>query len=198
MAPRRPAVKPLRTTVLIMAFDTPKEYAAAPSERRGWWFGSHSVHRNPNAGELFAEALTSAIRVRLDWVNLFDRLKLRKYFAKKRSILKSEFKDLDNDGIDELMGKISPLEFARELGADKVLTGKIVQSETFFQRVINYWSSRVEVECSLIDAGSGKTLWSARETKKGRLDSQKAVMEAVARRLVDRMEKEYFFSAAAQ
>ncbi|MCX7014658.1 MAG: hypothetical protein NTW86_19270 [Candidatus Sumerlaeota bacterium] len=187
------AVKPLKTTILVMDFTTPKEYKTTPMEKHGWWFGSHAHYHNPNAGSLFADTLTAAMRQRMDWVVLFDRLHVRSYFGKKRTLLAREFKDLSDDEIDNLLAKVPPTSFAKELGADKVIVGRILRSDTFVQKVVYYWSSTVDVECSLIDVDSGKTVWTYRTQKTGRLDSDKAVMEKIADRVVDRMTREYFY-----
>lgn len=191
---RTQAVKPLGTTILIMNFDVPKEYQSESEQHKveGWWFGAHSVFHNPNAGEIFADVLSSEMRRQMDWVSLFSRLHVRQYFAQKKTLLEREFTNLKEPEIEELLRQISPLSFARELGADKVIVGKIIRCKTFFQRTIKYWSSTVELDCSMVDVDSGKVLWRAQAEKTGRLDSTTKVMEQIAKSLVERMRKEYF------
>jgi hypothetical protein len=195
-------LQPLRSTVLVMDFDVSDRLKQAPHTIDGWWMGARSEFRNANAGKLFSESLTREMRPEMDWVSLFDPLYLRKYFAEKRRLLEQEFSSelsaLDKDEaaaeIERLLAQVSPSSFAKELGADQVLTGSVVESRTYFQRTFRYWTSKVEIECALVDVNTGETLWSCQEAEWEFLDSQKEVMDVIARKVVERMKKEYYFA----
>lgn len=191
---RPPAVMPLKSTILIMDLSIPDDIAETGHSVGGWWFGAHTDFRNANVGSIFADALTVEMRRQMDWADLFDRLYVRQYFSRKRTLLQNEFTDMNSDELDALMARISPLEFARELGADKVIVGKLNSSETFYQRTVKYWSSSVDVRLELLDVDSGRTLWRGSERKKGRFRSQKTVMEIIAQRLVKEMSSDYFYN----
>ncbi len=195
-------IQPLRSTVLLMDFEVSGKVKETRHKIVGWWMGARSEFRNENAGKLFADSLTREMRREMAWVSLFDTLYLRKYFGEKRRLLEEEFTEelsamSDEEAkkeIDRLMEQISPASFARELRADRVLTGRVLESRTFFQRTLRYWTSKVEVEFSLTDVATGETLWSCRDDEWEFLDSQKETMDVLARKLVERMKEEYYMA----
>ena len=194
MRGRPAAVMPLKSTILIMDLAIPDDIAETGHSVGGWWFGAHTDFQNANVGTIFADVLTLEMRRQMDWADLFDRLYVRQYFSRKRGLLQNEFTDSNSDELDELMARISPLEFARELGADKVIVGKINSSATFYQRTFKYWSSSVDVRLEMLDVDSGRSLWRGSERKKGRLRSQKTVMELIAQSLMKDLSEDYFFN----
>jgi len=190
----RPAVKPLHTTMLIMDFSVPEAYdPASVVKAGGWWFGAYRDYRNPNAGEQFADVLTLQLRAEAgDWVSLFDRLRLRQYFARKRALLANEFAALAPEEIDRLMEQTPPEAFARDLGADKVLVGHI-DSTMKKNSATHFTRSRVSLQASLIDVDTGRVLWQYEDSETEVLKSEMSVYEQLAERMVESMMEEYFF-----
>lgn len=192
---KAPVVKPLKTTILIMDFDVPAEYAEEGKTVKpgGWWFGAYKSYRNPNAGKQFAEILTEKLRADSgEWASLFDRLRLRQYFAKKRVLLVNQYPSLAEEEIDQLMEQVPTAAFARELGADKILVGEI-DSYMKVNSASRFWRSNVDLRASLIDVDSGTVLWQYDDNESDMLGSEMAVFEKLAERMIDDMQSRYFF-----
>jgi len=191
---RATQVKPLRTTILITDFKVPPEYKdpANVIKTGGWWFGAYRSFRNSNAGKQFADVLTLELRAQAgESVSLFDRLRLRQYFARKRTDLGNEFTTLSEEEIDRLIEQTPVQAFARDLGADKVLVGTI-DSAMNQNSATRFFRSYVALQASLMDVDSGRVLWQYQDTEGSTLQSEMSLYESMARRMVRKMQQEYF------
>lgn len=182
-------VPPLK--ILVMNFATPPGVRENPRDIRGWWFAASNVYQNPRSGIMMAERISSHLAP-LSFVNLFSRVDLKYYFARKRQNLSQAYKSLGDEEIAKLMDEVPAIEFARELNADKVVSGRIVENYLDENRTIHWWSSVLDVEVELTDTATGTVEWSKRYRKRGILDSQSTVQDEVARRIVEDLKREYF------
>jgi len=180
-----------RMNWLVMPFEQPPTMATDTKTIRGWWFGAHTIYQNPRAGALLAETDTRVL-ADLDCVNLFPSLGLKDYFARKRDTLKKTYPYLSAAEIDTLMSNVSSLDFARELGADKVLTGRIVRQYMADNRTFHWWWSVMEAECEVIDVPTGKSEWQHRYFIRRQFASMTTVQEELAGRLVEDLKQTYF------
>lgn len=185
-----------RSTILVMDFAVPTGVRENPREVRGWWFGARTIHQNPRAGRLMAERLTARLAPE-PYANLFSRLELKYYFARKKQNLKAAYEHLTDAQLDELVSAVDPLEFARELGADKILSGRIVRSYMSEHRTFHFFSSVLEVEVELIDALSGRVEWTRRYRDRRWLGSQFTAQDEAAKRIVRDLRAEYFAPLAS-
>jgi len=177
--------------VLIMDFHLPPGLRETPREIRGWWLGASTIYQNPRAGTMFAERLTAHLAL-YPFVNLFSRLDLKYYFARKRHLLRETFDYLDDAEIDALMDQIPPEDFARELGADKVLSGRIIADYLDENRTIHWWHSATQVQCALTDVLTGRVEWRKDYRLKKFFASQFTIQQELARRVAEDLRDEYF------
>lgn len=177
--------------ILVMDFETPPGLRENPKAIRGWWLGSRNIYQNPRAGSIFAERV-SAHLAPLPYINLFSRVDLKYYFARKRQRLSAAYDYLRDEEIDDLMRRVPQLDFAVELGADKLLTGRIIENHLSENRTFHFWSSRARIECRMIDVISGLEEWSKQYELKKRFASQFSIQDEIARQLADDLEEEYF------
>ena len=182
---------------LVMPLEQPPAMGEATRAIRGWWFGARTIRQNPRAGEMLAEDLNRDL-ARLEFVNLYSQIDMRYYFAEKRRLLKKSYNELSNEEIEQLLGQVPVTEYARELGADKILTGRIIRNYMAENRTIHWWWSLAEVECNVIDVASGKTEWTRHYVLSEQLASQSSVLEDLSRRVVADLKKQYFRPLAGQ
>jgi hypothetical protein len=180
-----------RMNWLVMPFQQPPTMNTDTKAIQGWWLGARTIYQNPRAGILLGENCTRAM-ADLEYVNLYPSLDLRDYFARKREVLKNTYRYLSAAELDGLMNQVSPLDFARELGADKILTGRIIRQYQADNRTIHWWWSVVEADCEIIDVPTGKTEWQHHYYMRGQLDSMSDVQAELATQLIDDMRQNYF------
>jgi hypothetical protein len=189
--PRFPSRNVPRMNWLIMPFDQPATMGTDTHAIRGWWLGARTIYQNPRAGVLLAEASTH-VMAGLDYVNLYPSMELRDYFARMRDTLKRVYPYLEDVEIDRLMSLVPPVDFARELGADKVLTGRIIRQYMADHRTIHWWWSVLEVDCEVIDVPSGKAEWQRHYVIRDQFASMTTVQEELARQLIEDLQENYF------
>lgn len=177
--------------MLILDFRTPPGIRENPKEVRGWWLGARTIHQNPHAGTAMAERLNARL-ASLPFVELYPRLDLRYYFARKRQNLAEAFPSLPEEKVEELVADADPLAYARELGADKLLRGRVVRNYLSDHRTLHVWSSVVEVEIELVDALSGRTEWRRSYRDRTWLASQFSAQDELAKRIARDLRDEYF------
>ena len=182
----------LQVKMMAMDFEVSDDIATVPKERQGWWFGSRDIYRNPNAGEIFSDIFVTRFDKKIPHVLVYSRMDLKYYMANKKSRLKKAYPALDDRAIDRLITEVPVVDFARDLQQDKILIGKIRQCYTSHNRAFHWWSSVVDVDAVLMDAESGKPVWSGNISLRKKFYSQYSTMELVADRLIKRMKKEYF------
>ena len=180
-----------RMKILIMDFDLAPGLRETTRAVRGWWLGARTIYQNPRAGTMFAERLTSNLAI-YPFVNLFSRLDLKYYFARKRQSLRAVYNYLSDAEIEDLMRQVSALDFARELGADKVLSGRVVENFLSENRTIHIWASSAHVECRITDVLTGRVEWEKEYRLRVWFASQFSVQEEIARRVADDLREEYF------
>ncbi len=180
---------------LVLPFDQPLSMRDTPRAIRGWWFGARTVRQNPRAGVLLAETITRAM-AQLDFVNLFSSIDLKYYFADKRDLLGDAYPHLDDDEVFELLDGVPRIEYAKELGADKLLSGRVYRDYLGENRTIHWWWSVVQIECNITDVHTGEVEWSRRYDMRKQFSSQNRLQEEIAGLLVRDLKKEYFLPLA--
>jgi hypothetical protein len=182
----------LQVKMMTMDFEVSDDIATVPKERKGWWFGSRDIYRNPNAGEIFSDIFVTHFDKKIPHVLVYSRMDLKYYLSNKKSRLKKAYPALDDRAIDRLITEVPVVDFARDLQQDKILIGKIRQCYTSHNRAFHWWSSVIDVDAVLMDAESGQPVWSGNISLRKKFYSQYSTMEMVADRLINRMKKEYF------
>lgn len=180
-----------KTKVLVADFGLTPGLAENPRAIRGWWMGAENIYQSKQYGAIFAERL-SAHLAKYSYIKLFSRLDLKYYLAPKRQILKDTYPQLSDDEVNALLSEISELDFARELRADKLLRGRLIQNYLHENRTFHWWKSFVEVECELVDVPTGRVDWRRDYRMKKRFASPMAIQDELARRVAEDLEDDYF------
>ena len=188
---RFPEEKIPRMKLLIADFDVPLGMKENPKEVRGWWMGANSIYQNPRAGAMFAELVTKEVAP-FSFVNLYSRVDLKYYFARKRQALKQAYDYLGDDELDTALARVPKIEYARELKADILLSGHIVHNYLSENRTFHWWKSSAEIECEMTDVLSGQVQWKKKYKFKKRFASQFTVQREIAGRLAGDLKREYF------
>lgn len=177
--------------LLILDFVVPPGMRENPKEIRGWWMGADTIYQNPRAGAIMSERITSRVAP-WKFVNLYSRVDLKYYFARKRQNLKESYDYLGEDEIDSLIAQVPQLDFARELGADKLLSGRIVHNHLKENRTFNWWKSIAEIEVEMTDVLTGQVEWSKTYKDSKRFASQYTVQDEIAQQVAKDLRREYF------
>ncbi|HOE96810.1 MAG TPA: hypothetical protein PLS90_09560 [Candidatus Sumerlaeota bacterium] len=188
---RFPAERIPKMKWLILPFEQPPSMSTTPRAIRGWWFGARTVRQNPRAGQMIADSLNRAM-AEYDFINLYSAIDLRYYFADKRQILEDTYPHLSEGEIQDLLGQVDPLDYGKELGADKILTGRIIRQYLAENRTIHWWWSVAEIEAQVIDVQTGRVEWSERYDVRTQLASQSAVIDDVVARMLEDLKEDYF------
>ncbi len=175
----------------IMDLYVPIEYAREPNIIDGWWFGSETVYRNGNAGTMLADYISTQLD-KIPSVDLFSRDRITTYLLSKRQLLMQSFPGLTDADYTDMLTKISPLDYGRELGVDQVLTGRILRSETRRQNTLEFWHSTVEVEVELWDVNTGQMVWSHIFKDKDYFASQPDVMLEMSKKIKKEIDKKFY------
>jgi hypothetical protein len=182
---------------LVMPMEQPVAMDEAPRAIRGWWLGARTIRQNPRAGGLLADAISREM-AGFEFVNLYSSIDLKYYFADKRDMLKKSYDYLSDAEVDKLLGQVPPVEFARELGADKMVSGRIIRNYMGENRTIHWWWSVVEFECQVTDVPTGKVEWTRRYELREQFASQNSVQLKLAEEVVADLKDEYFRPLANQ
>lgn len=180
-----------RMKILIPDFEMAEGLREDTRDVRGWWFGANTIYQNPRAGAMFAERLNAKMTP-LPFLNMFSVSDLKYYFAGKRELLKKAFPHLEDSEINDMMRQVPVSDFARELGADKVISGRIVSNYLGENRTIHWWSSFAQIEVRVTDAVTGRVEWEKEYQQKRWFASQFTVQDEIAGRVEKDLKEEYF------
>ncbi|PKO20047.1 hypothetical protein CVU37_00840 [candidate division BRC1 bacterium HGW-BRC1-1] len=126
----------------------------AEKEIRGWWFNSQNIYFNGNlgriAGDLYADALRGT-----GVMQVVSRQDIKYYYASKREKLAAKFK-LTDEEMNAALAKIDPLAIGRELGVDKVVVGRICDSELRHSRTFGYFGTAQSLNVVVLDVATGQ------------------------------------------
>jgi hypothetical protein len=178
----------------VLDFDVPSDVAETPLHVRGWWFGARTIFQNPRSGEMFADALARQLHG-LNYVDQVPRTDVKYYLTKKRQLLMDKFEALDDAQYEKMISEVSPVDFGEELGAECVLTGRILRAFTSEHRTIHTWKSYVEVEVDVWDIASGQVTWTRRFEGSRRFFSISEVMKRLAKEVASELDRTYFQAA---
>lgn len=124
---------------------------------RGWWTSAQNVYYNANIGRQAADIVTREIQAQ-GVAKTVSRQQIRYYMQDKRDLLQSKL-DLDEKQSYLALLKLDPVQVGRELGADKVVVGRICDAELRNSRFSTYFASAATFEVAVIDVRSGQVEW---------------------------------------
>jgi hypothetical protein len=217
----RPPPPSIRIAVLDFAVPSEWRNPQAPDkiakEREGWWFGSRDVWQNPGLGRVAGDVFSHQLS-QLPFVTVVSRVDIKYYMADKRSALKQlrdrQRRELEESGspedlrkaqaiaamteadYDAELEKLPPWEIGRELGADRVLTGRIRNAYLTFNRAFGFYWTVVDLELDLYDVQTGNVVWHGRRQFKMMFASTLLVLEKAAGEMIQAMKDEYFYQPA--
>jgi hypothetical protein len=154
-------------------------------DRRGWWFTAQNVYVNSNAGRLVADELTREFQ-RTGLFRPISREDIKVYMADKSMALR------DGLGMDEkesrkALGLLDPVRVGREMGADYVARGQVVDLEMRHSRVFGLFAAGGSARAALINTRTGQTevVTSARQMRF--VNTTLSAAEGLARQLSDQI-----------
>jgi hypothetical protein len=190
-----PAERIPRMQWLVLPPSQPPAVSNTPRAIQGWWLSARTIRQNPRAGNQVADLLARRMAL-LGFVNLYSPVDLRYYFADKRQALQDAYPHLDRREIDNLLNEVPPVKYGSELGADRILTGRIIQLYMAENRTIHWWWSVADVEMQVIDVANDRVIWSKRYRERDQFVSQSAVLERIVDRSIDDLKQEVFLPMA--
>ena len=125
----------------------------AEMEIRGWWFSSQNIYFNDNLGRIAADLYTDALRATDVW-RPYSRQDLKHYYADKKDKIAAKLK-LKDEELDASILKLDPVAVGRELGVDKVVVGRICDSERRHSRTFGYFGTAQSLEVVVFDVATG-------------------------------------------
>lgn len=182
---------------LILPFNQPPEIDKYPRVVKGWWFQAKTIRKNPRGGEMLSDNLRRAMS-ELEFINMYTTIDLSYYFADKRELLAEAFPQLSRSDIDSHIQNVPKLRYARELGADKMLSGRIVRHYMAENRAFHWWWCVLEVDCSVIDVKSGQEEWNRHYELTDSFVSQQELQEKLIGNLIQDLKQEYFLYLARE
>lgn len=188
---RFPTERVPQVKLLLVPFEQPPAMATEPRAIRGWWFGETIVRQNTRAGEAMSDALNRAFS-RITYVNLYSPIEIKYYFADKEQLLRKAYPYLEDPEVKRLMADVPPQDYARELGADKVLSGRIIRQYMGERVWSNWWWARLEADVYVMDVGTGQREWSKTYKIHKQFASDARLQEELALRVIKDLQREYF------
>jgi hypothetical protein len=196
-AGRFPAERIPKTKWLVMPLEQPPTQSTHPRAIQGWWLGARTLRQNPRAGAMLAESFIHDLAA-LECLNLYSPIQIRAYFAEKRRLIEEAYPHLSREEIELQLAQVPPIEFARELGADKILSGRIDRHYMGENWTIHWWWSTIQLQCEMTDVMTGQVEWSRKYRVRKQFASQSDVQREIAARLVKDLKKEYLRPMAEQ
>ncbi len=115
--------------------------------QKGWWLGAEDIYKPANLGYAIAELLRAKLYDNgYKVINFPEFLLFRKNYLKKHK----EAKDY------------SPIEWAKVIGADYLVSGKIIKAYTYHNRTFHNWKVSAIVSFYIKDVSSDKIIFSKR------------------------------------
>ena len=194
-ASRFPSERIPQMKVLLLPFSQPPSMATDPRVIQGWWLGSSTIRQNPRAGIAIIDTFDRAMAA-LDYLHLYSPIEIKYYFADKTQMLKKAYPYLEDKEIKDLLAQVPQQDYARELGADKVLTGRIIRDYMGENRTFGWWWASLEAEVYIMDVGTGKKEWSQTYKIRRQFGSDARLAEELAQRVIKDTQEDYFLPMA--
>lgn len=154
---------PKTRKVLILDLQKP-EYLKSGYKLEGWWFGSKDVFETQDSGRVFSDNLESSFD--RESFNVYSRTDLKYFILEKKEKLKNKFPDVSEEKLMEMINQASPVDFGKELQADIVITGKVVECNLVHNRTVHWWRSLAEVEIEVYDVAKNEKIMNFNGRKK--------------------------------
>lgn len=184
-----PAERVPRLQWLVLPLSQPPAMSETPRAIQGWWFGARTIRQNPQAGQQVADMLSRRL-ASLGYVNLYSPFDLRYYFEAKRTALMEAYPHLEPAEVTNLLAEVPRVRYGQELGADRILSGRIHSLYMAENRTIHWWWSVADIELQVIDVATGDVLWTRRYRERGHFDSQTTVIEEILDQFVSDFQQE--------
>lgn len=158
-------------------------------DRRGWWLTSQNVYTNANAGRLLADELSREL-ARNGPLTPLSREDLKIYMADKAEVLRDTLKLEDKDAR-RATGALDPIRVGREMGADRVIRGQVVDMEMRHSRVFGVFGAGGSARIAVINTrtGQAEVVSSARIMRF--TGTTLSAAEGLARQLADQIREHY-------
>jgi hypothetical protein len=176
---------------LIVPFSQPPVMGDTPPPVQGWWFGARTLRENPRAGIMLSETFNRRMAA-LKFLNLYTAIDLKYYFADKRKLLKEAYPQMTDVAVETALRNVPPIEFGKELSADKVLSGRILSQYMAENRFFHWWWGVLVAELQVTDVATGKVEWTRLYSLSKQFASQSDMQEMLADRLIEDLERTYF------
>lgn len=176
---------------LVMPLSQTDSATTATGEVRGWWLGARTIRRNPSGGQLLADAISAGL-ADYPFINQFSPIDLRYYFADKRTKLSEAYPNLKAADVNRLLSRVPAIDYARELGADKLVRGRIERLWIGENRTIHWWWAVLEADVEVVDVRTGNVEWSHQYGIWRNFGSTEDAMAELAGKMMKDLEKEYF------
>jgi hypothetical protein len=186
-----PAERVPRMQWLILPPVVPPAMRETPTAIQGWWLGARTIRQNPNAGEEVVQIWARRLAA-LGFVDLYSPVDLRYYFADKRQALQTAYPRLTRTEIDKLLDAVPKVKFGKELGADRVLTGRINALYMADNRTIHWWWSVADITLQAYDVATDKLVWECHYHERQQFATQEDVLAAIMDRAIVDMKREVF------
>lgn len=187
---RFPAERIPKMKWLIMPFEQPTAMSTTPRAIRGWWFGATTIRQNERAGMSMFDTLQRRL-TGLDYMYLYSPIELKYYFADKRDLLNKTYPYLSQPEANELLAQVPHIDYARELGADKIIGGRIIRQYMGENRSIHWWWSRLDVEAWVMDVASGQIEWQKKYELRDQFASMNGMQEEAADKIIRDIKRDY-------
>ncbi len=175
---------------LVMPFSQ-TDPTTGTNELRGWWLGARTIRRNPSGGQLLADAISARL-ADYPFINQFSPIDLRYYFADKRKKLSTAYPHLKYADAERLLSKVPAIDYARELGADKLVRGRIERLWIGENRTIHWWWAVLQADVEVVDVRTGAVDWRRHYDIWQNFGSTEDAMAELAREMMKGLEREYF------
>lgn len=185
----RPESMP-RMRWLVMPLNQADPATTMTRDVHGWWMGARTIRYNPGGGQLLADAISTRLAA-YPFINQFSPIDLRYYFADKRKRLSDAYPNLDDAEANRLLSRIPAIDYARELGADKLVRGRIERLYLGENRTIHWWWAILEARVEVVDVRTNKVEWSNRYRVWQNFGSTEDAMNEMAEKMIKDLEKEY-------
>lgn len=175
---------------LVMPLSQTDSATTVTNELRGWWLGARTIRRNSSGGQLLANDISARL-VAYPAINQFSPIDLSYYFADKRKKLSTAYPNLKAADMDRLLSKVPAIDYARELGADKLVRGRIERLWIGENRTIHWWWAVLEADVEIVNVRTKQVEWSRHYSIWRNFGSTEDAMAELAQKLIKQLEKEY-------
>lgn len=181
----------------MLDFRTPESFAEPATYQRGWWFGARTIRENKRAGSMMADVLAVAL-TELSYLKVYPRAELQALISEQHMSSVSRLWGPRDPDLSKIILEVPPLDIGRDVQADQVLTGEILEAYESSQNTLQTWNSFVRVRIDLWDMAEGKVVWTRSYTCKRRYYSVYKTMEKMSGKIANDLEEKWYRRPASE